>query len=472
VCSLLAVQVWVAYAAYQLWIVARGPIGYWNDTAAYIAVSRGPLLSAHLLAGARPPLLPLLWKATGTNLQFSVVQTVVAIGAWTYLAATAALLVRPGWHRLVAGTAILAFASCWEVTEWNWNVLTDSLAVSATAVICAAAVSLVRRCTMTRALVLVLACLVVVIDRDQAIWAVAPFGVVLAGWGALSLARKRGDRVGPARVVLVLGLSLCAVAAVAELGAATSHRNVVNMVDVFDVRVFPFPARVHWFAVHGMPQGHEIDAAAAATPATPGAAKVVGVALDSTALRPLQHWFATEAQQRYAEYLVTDPRYFLTAPLVRPELTFNDAQGNLAGYGSLVDPNPHNPTNHALPLLPRIFFPSRGVVLALAACSAVVFGIRRGRGRYLGILAAMGAMGLWSMLVAWHGDGMEVVRHTLEGMVQVRVAVLLLVLLAVLGPLDVRPRPGATAPGHRVRAAGTAVVDGDDPVPDPGRGRI
>jgi len=442
---LLAVQVWMAYAAYQLWIVARGPIGYWNDTVAYIAVSHGPFPSAQLLAGSRPPLLPLLWKATGTNLQFSMAQTVVAIGAWTYLAATAALLVRPGWHRLVAGTAVLGFASCWEVTEWNWNILTDSLAVSATAVICAAAISLVRRCTMTRAVVLVAACLVFVIDRDQAIWAVVPFGLVLAGWGGIALVRERGDRTGPARILLVLGLSLCAVAAVAELGAATSHRNVINMVDVFEVRVFPYPGRVHWFTVHGMPQGQEVDAVASATPATPGVAKVVGIALDTVAFRPLHHWFATAAQERYTEFLVSHPGYFWTAPLARPELTFNDARGNLAAYGSLVDPNPSNPTNHALPLLPRIFFPSRGVVLGSAAVGAVVFIVRRGRARYLGVLAALMAMGSWSMLVAWHGDGMEVVRHTLEGMVQVRVAVLVLVLLAVLGPFDVRPRPGEPA---------------------------
>jgi len=449
VTCLLAVQVWVVYAAYQLWIVVRGPIGYWNDSVAYVAVSHGPLLSAQLLAGARPPLVPLLWKATGTNLSFSVVQTLVAIGAWTYLAATAALLVRPGWHRLVAGTAVLVFASCWEVTEWNWNILSDSLAVSATAVICAAAISLVGRYTLTRALVLVAACLVFVLDRDQAIWAIVPVGVVLAGWGAVRLVRHRGDRSGPGRVLLVLGLSLCAVAAVAELGAATSHRNVVNMVDVFDVRVFPFPDRVHWFAVHGMPQGHEIDAAAAAAAATaraPGAAKVVGLPLDAAAFRPLHHWFATSAQERYVEFLVTHPAYFWTAPFGRPELTFNNAGGNLAGYGSLVDPNPHYPANHALPLLPRIFFPSQGVVSVLAVCGAVVFVLRRGRARYLGVLGALVATGLWSMLVAWHGDGMEVARHTLEGMVQVRVAVLILVLLAALGPLDVLPRQEGPAP--------------------------
>jgi len=447
VVCLLAALAWAAYAAYQLWIVVRGPIGYWNDTVAYVTVSHGALPSARLLAGARPPLVPLLWKATGTPLRFAVVQTLVAIGAWTYLAVTAALLVRPGWRRLAAGTAVLAFASCWEVTEWNWNVLSDSLAVSATAVICGAAIGLARKCTLTRALVLVAACTVFVIDRDQAIWTIAPFALALAGWGAVRTVRRPDHGPGPARVLLVLGLSLCAVATVSEVGAATSRRNVVNMVDVFDVRVFPFPGRVHWFAAHGMPQAPEIDAAAAATPAPLGAAEVVGIPLDTAAFQPLRHWFATEAQGRYSEYLVTHPGYFWTAPLARPELTFNDAQGNLAGYGSLVHPNPRNGTNQALPLLPRIFFPSRGVVLALSVVGSVLFWVRRGRARYLGVLAILVAMGLWSMLVAWHGDGMEVVRHTLEGMVQVRAAVLVLVVVAVLGPLEVRTRPAPPALG-------------------------
>ena len=43
------------------------------------------------------------------------------------------------------------------------------------------------------------------------------------------------------------------------------------------------------------------------------------------------------------------------------------------------------------------------------------------------------AVGLFSMLLAWHGEGMEVTRHMVEGDVEVRLGALLLFLLAVLG---------------------------------------
>ena len=464
VLCLLGAELWAAYAAYQVWVVVTGPIGVWNDTFAYVSVARSPLVSAGLLAGRRPPLLPLVWKATGSWSGFAVTQTVVSIAAWTLLAAVAALVVRPGWTRLVAWAAVLAFASCWPVTEWNWNVLTDSLAVSATAVISAAALLLVRRPTVPAALLLIGACLVAVADRDQVIWVVAPVGMVLGVWGAVRMVRRRsaGDR--GTRILLVLGIGLVAVAGVAEVGAATAHRNVVNMEDVFVVRVFPFPARVQWFAAHGMPEADRIDTVAAATPVTPGKAEVVGLDLGSPEFRALDAWFTDRSQAAYTEYLVTHPGYVLSAPFDRPELTFNNADGNLAGYGGLVRPDP---TNHALPLLPRLFFPAWPVVLGSGIAAAALVVVRRGRWRQLGVLAALVAAGLWSMLTAWHGDGEEIGRHTLEGMVQVRVAVLVLVLLAVLGPAErrVAARPEVSDRAGPVPGPAAAVVM--DPPVDP-----
>jgi hypothetical protein len=95
-----------------------------------------------------------------------------------------------------------------------------------------------------------------------------------------------------------------------------------------------------------------------------------------------------------------------------------------------------------LPFLPILMFPSWPVVLILAIGSiALLIGQHRLR-KYAVVLTALTVAGLWSMLTAWHGDGMEIARHTLEGNIQTRVSVLILAILATLGRLTVPVSPG------------------------------
>jgi hypothetical protein len=435
----LAAASWMVYTAYQVWIVWVGPIGYWNDTKSYVAVSKAPFPSATLLAGQRPPLVPILWKVTGTPLSFALVQTVIGVLAWTTLATTIGTLARPGWRRLLAFASVLGFASCWQVTEWNWNLLSESLALSATAVVCASCIWLVRRFSWLRAVTLVAACALFAADRDQAIWVIIPAGLCLCVFALVRYLRALAGDGARARGIMLLGLGLVAVAGLAEVGASSSHRNVINMEDVFYVRVFPFPNRVHWFAAHGMPEWRQIDVDAASTRPTPGEAKVVGIDLGSAQFRPLEKWFSDSAETAYIQFLATHPAYDLEAPFDRPALTYNNADGNLAFYGSLVDPDPRTATNHALPLLPDLMFPAWEVVHVVACLSGVVVFIRRlYRRPEVKALLLLLATGLFSMLVAWHGDGMEVARHTVEGNVQSRLAVMG---LGVLGVLGARVRP-------------------------------
>jgi hypothetical protein len=44
----------------------------------------------------------------------------------------------------------------------------------------------------------------------------------------------------------------------------------------------------------------------------------------------------------------------------------------------------------------------------------------------------MAIVGMLAILIAWQGDGMEVARHTIEGNVEVRLAVLVTMLFALL----------------------------------------
>ena len=66
----------------------------------------------------------------------------------------------------------------------------------------------------------------------------------------------------------------------------------------------------------------------------------------------------------------------------------------------------------------------------VAAVAAAVTGTWRDRSWQAAVV--LGVLGIFTMLVAWHGDGEEVARHTIEGFAEVRVGVLVAATVAVL----------------------------------------
>ena len=71
------------------------------------------------------------------------------------------------------------------------------------------------------------------------------------------------------------------------------------------------------------------------------------------------------------------------------------------------------------------------------------------------MVAVLTLVGVAAMLVAWHGDGQEVTRHTVEGFAQVRLGVWILLTLGLLGSAD---------PGPERPAGGPSVPAGDGTV--------
>ena len=112
-----------AFSGYRLWQALTGMPLIWQDSAGYQQSS--------LWSGVRPPVAPLLWRVTGTPTSFVVVQTLIAIVAWCFLAWAAAMVTRSVWPRLLTGAVVLAFASTMPVVLWDRSVLSESLSFSA-----------------------------------------------------------------------------------------------------------------------------------------------------------------------------------------------------------------------------------------------------------------------------------------------------------------------------------------------------
>jgi hypothetical protein len=464
------VAAWVGWFAFAWFLLAQaraGPVIVWNDSKAYAAVASRPLWSHAFWAGQRPPLTPLLIKAFGSSSGLLTAQAVIGAVAWGILAWTVGRLVAPGWRRVFAIWVVLGFATTLPVTMWNRSMLSESLSMSLLALVVAGSIWTVRQMTWPRIAATSAACLAFAATRDAQLWTVCLMGLAV---GAYALTRLGKDD-GIALRAGVLATCLLGVVVLTEWGTLSSHRTEQDAADVFYVRVFPYPDRVAWFVAHGMPQGGQIDRLARATTTEPRAAKLVAFDRRDPAFRPLERWLVTEGPTTYLHWIALHPWYVVSEPLQRPERSFNFAHGDLTFYAA---------ADHRMgsPLTPAMWPPllEFSLMSALALYLAAMSGAWRERPwRAVVVLVVIGVL---AMLIAWHGDGQEVTRHTVEGFAQVRLGVWILVVWGLLGMTadaggSQVPVEGAQAPTRRARPVvvptiGEAIALGEmSPATDP-----
>lgn len=393
----------------------------WQDSTAYAAVASSSPLSTSFWAGARPPFVPLVMRMVGSGNGFIILQTAVAAVAWGLLVVSVGLHVRKGTCRVIAAVLVLGIASSNPVTLWNCSVLSESFAISALALMVSALLWTAKGITTTRIFITSGAALCFAATRDSDIATVA---FIAVGCYVLSFTLRRVNLRQAAQWEL-LSVILLSVVLATGAGVIISGRVAANVADVYSVRIFPFPNRVNWFAAHGMPQATAIDELAGASPASSSDTSKTLFILGTTKFVRLDRWFVSRGGSTYLLYLLTHPGYDFTAPLARPELSYNYAHGNLYFYQA------QGWTNFPAS---ELFWPPLPELIVLAVITAAVTIWRRSwRNLPWRVTVMITVIGVLTMFVAWHGDGQETTRHTLEGFVEVRLGLWLALALGTLG---------------------------------------
>jgi len=413
----------------------------WADSKDFLASARAPWASLALWAGPRTAAVPAVLKVVGQD-DYVTVQAAVAVLCWAALAAAVGAAVGGRWARWLAAGAVVAFSVTAPVVMWERSVLSESLAISLTALVVATVVQLCRGVTAWRVAALLAATAAWLTTRDShAVVAAVAGAAVAAGlavdelwWRRTRLRPPAGDagtppaaerpRRGTRRALTGLALGALVLAFVSAWGADHGHRQTYPMRNVFEVRVLPYPDRVRWFAAHGMPQADVFAGPDARAPyREPGQAAVVPVGDDDPELGRWLDWVGGDGARRaYLRFAATHPLYLLAEPLRTPERAFNNAHGDRGFYtpGDQRD----------VPLLGSFVLPT-WVVLLLAA---VVAGWALGARRWSPVLAAGAVVAGLSVphgLAAWHSDGMETARHLVVPALQLHLGVLLMVIGAV-----------------------------------------
>ncbi|HET6773961.1 MAG TPA: hypothetical protein VFH36_11660 [Acidimicrobiales bacterium] len=433
-------------AGVRWWQVSgRSPLS-WNDTADFLHGSGAPWTSLELWAGRRPPGAAVVLKLAGGDIDSYVrAQAAFAAVCWAVLAGSVATVVtgRARWP-LVALVAGLSLTT--PVTMWDRSVLSESLAVSALALVAAALVQLARGVTWGRVAAVLAASTVWLATRDShAVVAIAGGAGLLAAAAALWWRARRssprppgedgdGDAAaatpgaGAARRLAGLGAGAVVLGLLVVVGSAHGERHHFPTRNVYEVRVLPYPDRVEWFADRGMPQAEVFAGPDARAPhVEPGIPPVMFVGDDDAELRPWLDWVESDGRAAFARYTATHPLYLVSEPLRSPERAFNNALGDRGFYRPLDMPR--------VPLVDSVLALPTAVVLLVAA---LVGGWAIGRGRWTPGLAAGAALGVLAVphgLVAWHSDGMETARHLVVPALQLHLGVLLVVVGVLSGEI-------------------------------------
>jgi hypothetical protein len=203
-------------------VSGRSPLS-WNDTVDFVAGSRAPWTSLELWAGRRPPGAAVVLKLVGGNIDaYARAQAAFAAVCWAALAGSVATVVT-GRARWPAVVAVVGFSLTTPATMWDRSVLSESLAVSALALVAAAVVQLARGVTWSRVGGVLAASAVWLATRDS-------HAVVVIGGGAALLAaatalwwRARRGRAAHAAEDGAVGDAAPTTPAGAPAGGGTGH---------------------------------------------------------------------------------------------------------------------------------------------------------------------------------------------------------------------------------------------------------
>jgi hypothetical protein len=421
------------------------------DSQVYREIAARPL-GPGLLFSAKPPTVPLVYRATGEDpVTIGQVQGELAFAAWAVLTATVTVALRRRSARAAAVGIGIAFLLAAPRIGWTDVVLSESIDDTLMALVaaCAIGLAILARRPARRAPTNALAVITGVVGLA---WLFARDTNAIAGLVALVAAAL----IWPARrwwttrrwaVVLAgvttaaAGVALWSTRVVPEplpfqrsWAVSLTSRAGYPMIDNILIRVMSGDRA--WLAERGAP----LDVLAAFADPEPRADKLVQRAPE---LAATQAWIVDDGATTYLRWLARHPLDRL-GELVHARWTV------LAGaYPSTMPIGwvAHDATHPAVDLLRRLTT-SRWILLALLAASPLL--LRRPRADPLaGIALCLVASGVVAAAAAYYGDAVELARHC-YGAGQQIVLGLFLAALAWLDrarwALPWRPRTPSEAP--------------------------
>jgi hypothetical protein len=365
----------------------------------------------------RPWVTPLLYHLVHDPAGRILLQGVIGGLCWAFLALQAGQLVGDRRVRWAVLVSVLALSLTTTVTNWDTAMLSESLALSCTALLLGTLLRYVRSPDL-RAVwpVLVAWTLWIWTRQNNLVLALLGTGTV-----ALVLAGRAIRRAPLERALLGLLVGLAAITALASFSYSRNTEIVhYNLAQIIGNRVLPDPGRTGWFVEQGMPLA---DGVVVGQPRSPQ---------DLLADRAFHRWIDRDGIGVYGRYLARDPWRTITEPLdsfVSDRAPFGDL--TRTDEVMLAGPDSYGVAREVLPSVVEdaLFEPGQagGVVLGLAlVLSATAWCWRRhGPDPRWALPLVVLALQWPALTVAWQASTAELGRLALSSALLVRLALLL-----------------------------------------------
>jgi hypothetical protein len=440
----LGYAIWVAFIGRGRW----GPhVGYGPDSDVSIVAARAPVWSRDFLAGPGAFGFLALAKVCARNLRaIVIVQSVLAIGAWTLLATTAVGVVRSNVARWVALIAILGVALAPGVVQWNAFITTESLSMSLLCVVLAVGLRVVLRGTRRDLILFLIAIVGFAFTRDTNALVVGALAIVALVASVRPAARIRGLSIGVAGLVL-------AVSATSLSNAAQPPRWYWPLAETTSIRLLADPGATRYLVDHGFPLDAE-------TRSLPGRyIFIVFQVKDGAAFASFRHWVRVDGRRAYLGFLVTHPGWTLRRPFDDRKAFFDF--GVVEGYSNnlLYRNHPGGP----FAVIGAVAAPHSAPLAELWSLAAVVaLGVlfrRRQQRALLGAITLSGVLAVIGYYAAWHGDALEVYRHALTANVGLRLTLWFVTILVIDAVVE---RARSRRRGSAIGMPGESDLDGEE----------
>lgn len=428
----------IAFVLGQLSINAGVGLLETSDSPVFVGMARDHAVASEgFLAGPRPPLTSLLLKLAGQSpRKFAAWQWTIHIVAWASLAGLLLWRTRPLAAGAGLAVAVLALALMPQVQVWNLYLMSESVSLSMIPLVFGCLAVLAERPGLRGELPLIAILAIGGGVRDlHAYLALSLATAVFVGFAVLSRWRRRPW------LVLVAGF---AVFAASDISADHGYPDSINrrwvfpLVNVIGQRVLTDPAACSYFEASGMPMSPALHDRAGKWASSDGFA-----AYHDPELADFRAWLVAHGKSTYMRWLLEHPGPALGAVWAARGELLHLVPEKLAVYypGGYPEPELHR----------RLAEDSVKLGLASLALALPIAAWRRRRGFLvddgirLGLAVASFAPVPVLMFVAYHGDAMDLARHSLGIAVYFRVWLVFVAWLLLQGTvaptIDRRPAP-------------------------------
>lgn len=413
---------WILFAAIlltcmiiRLGFLYNSDVAIFHDTAVYDGTYMGWRIecSNAFWTGICLPVVSVVFKIFNNNYySIAVFQFFLSSFCWAILAFSLSKSMQTQVMRFVSFSVVLLFSLTANILYWDKAMLSESLALSLQALLIAIGFWLVRTWGWHKFAILIFVAFLWCFVRDTNVWYLFLVGLVL-----LLLAIGKLNRV---RLLLISGVFLF-LFLLGNYLATRSLRWTGNFFNVLTKRVLVNENHVRFFEDRGMP-------------VSPTLLRLAGrlhtkEMHSSENFAPLRDWVFSEGKKHYICFLLSHPEFLLISPL--------QDMRRLLGQQNLA--KAYFRKWHFKPPLPQalseLLYPERFALLwvyfAPFLIGLALFWAVRDEIYTMFLPIGLVVLSYPHAMITWHGDALEIVRHSLLSAVQFRLGMLLCVAILV-----------------------------------------